>query len=216
MAPGKSLLACRKKAALAALLAVLQGGSVLAMHLWEERPEQATITKPWTRPTKELADGDLIFRRGRDAAARMVLDQGDSVRFSHVGVVVMQGSEPFVVHAAAPEAASAQGGVLIEALADFVAQDKAADVGVYRAKGLDARQRDAISSHVRRQIGKPFDYEFRLSEDEMIYCTELALKALKAGGIDLEKTIRTVSVMVLSEPAFPPDYLRRSGALESL
>lgn len=205
----------KRAAALAALLVGLHGGSVLAKFVWDEPPAQTASAPSWAGPTSELADGDLIFRRGRDAPARVVLSQGDNVRFSHVGVIVVQDGKPFVVHAAAPEG-DAVGGVVMEPLNDFITPDKAADAGVYRAKGRNARERKAIGEYARSQIGKPFDYEFRYSEDDTIYCTELALKSLNAGGADLQHSTRTVSFMMLPEPAFPPDYLRRTNALESL
>jgi len=147
--------------------------------------------------------------------ARLVLSQGESSRFSHVGVIIKQNSDLFVVHAL-PHDQSAQEGVLIEPLALFASTDNAADIGFYRVKRIEAISRQKIRSYALHQVGKPFDQEFRFSDDANVYCTELALKALAAGGIDILKTIHHVSIMTLTEPIYPPDYLRRSVMLEEI
>lgn len=67
-----------------------------------------------------------------------------------------------------------------------------------------------------KQIGKPFDYAFLLSEDDKLYCTELALKSLASAGIDISASLPYIQVMMLAEPVIPPDYLRRSPQLERI
>ena len=47
-------------------------------------------------PLADLKDGDLIFRTGRDLMARVVLAQGDEARYSHVGIVTMQGRDVYI------------------------------------------------------------------------------------------------------------------------
>lgn len=163
----------------------------------------------------ELTDGDLAFRTGRDVMARLILSQGESPRFSHVGVVVRQSNGIFVVHAL-PHDGGKKGGVLIEPLSLFASTDNAIDVGFYRAIGIDAISRQKVRTYALSQIGKPFDDEFKLSDDSHIYCTELAFKALKAADIDMQGSIQHVTVLTLAEPVFPPDYLRRSVRLEAI
>lgn len=51
------------------------------------------VIKAKTKPllqidSKKLSDGDLIFREGYDLISRLVLSQGDSAQFSHVGVIL--------------------------------------------------------------------------------------------------------------------------------
>jgi hypothetical protein len=161
----------------------------------------------------QLTDGDLVFRTGRDVMARLVLSQGESPRFSHVGLVVKQSDGIFVVHAL-PHDGIEKGGVLIEPLSQFASAENAVDVGFYRALGIDAISREKIRTYALSQIGKPFDDEFKFSDDSNIYCTELALKALNAAGINLQKSIQHVTVLTLTEPVFPPDHMRRSARLE--
>src|SRR5262249_7871081 len=82
----------------------------------------------------EAADGDLVFRRGRDLMSRLVLSQTDVARFSHVGLIAIKDGVLFVVHAIPRDGASA-GGVLWEPLTEFASIANAAEVGIYRANG---------------------------------------------------------------------------------
>lgn len=164
---------------------------------------------------KDLSDGDLVFRTGRDMMSRMVLSQGDSPQFSHVGIILVLRSGIVVVHAI-PGDTSSSGGVLMEPLSSFGSFENASDIGFLRVKGIDANARREIREYALRQIGKPFDYEFLLSEDVRFYCTELVLKSLSAAGINLKNSLQYISVMLLSEPLIPPDYLRRSSRLEPI
>lgn len=164
---------------------------------------------------EELADGDLVFRTGRDMMTRLVLSQGESSRFSHVGIIVKQGKKTYVVHAL-PHDNLSQGGVQIEPLVLFASTENAAEIGFYRIKNIDLMSQQKIRIYALQQLGKPFDNAFRFSDDTEFYCTELVLKALAAGGIDLSKSIMSIEVFMLSEPVFPPDYLRRSSILKLL
>lgn len=163
-------------------------------------------------PLADLKDGDLIFRTGRDLMARVVLAQGDEARYSHVGIVTMQGRDAFVVHAM-PDEDARPGGVRKEHLAEFYAPSKASAVAVYRVEGLSEAERHAIADHALGQIGKPFDDNFRYSDDSSLYCTELVLKSLAAGKADLAPATETVQVLTIDESVYPPDALRRSGKL---
>lgn len=199
--------------AIAALsLAAIVGSAYVGAHRGYVSAA-AMATQPLE--AKELADGDLVFRTGRDVMARLVLSQGESPRFSHVGVIVKQGESAFVIHAF-PHDGSTEGGVQMESLSLFASTENAADVGFYRVKNIDEISRQKVRAYALRQIGKPFDNAFIFSEDAHFYCTELALKALAAGGIDLSKSIQHVDVPTLTEPVFPPDNLRRSSRLEAI
>ncbi len=98
----------------------------------------------------------------------------------------------------------------------FGSSDNATDIGFYRAKGVQSISRRRIREYVLQQIGKPFDDGFSLSDDRRMYCTELVLKALAAGGIDMAATVPRIRVMLLTEPVVPPDYLRLSPLVQPL
>lgn len=185
-------------------------------HFGADRIEGSVAAPPlFLSEVYELSDGDLVFRTGRDMMARLVLSQGESARFSHVGIIVRRARGVFVVHAL-PHDATELGGVLMQPLSVFAASDNAADLGFYRVKGIDAKSKQKLRNYALHQVGKAFDEDFRFSDDAGMYCTELALKALSAGGIDILSSVQSIGVMTLAEPVFPPDYLRRSIRLEPI
>ncbi len=214
MVNGRLLLANRRfgLGTISFLVAAIYGYTQVGARMSNAAPNALSVRQ---LESLELTDGDLAFRTGRDVMARMVLSQGESPRFSHVGVVVRQSDGVFVVHAL-PNDVGNKGGVLIEPLSQFASPENALDNGFYRVIGIDAISRQKIRTYVLRQIGKPFDDEFKYSDDANIYCTELVLKAVTTGGIDILTSIDHVSVMTLAEPIFPPDYLRRSAMLEMI
>jgi hypothetical protein len=195
--------------------------SVVALLLVGDQPSalpSTSLVSPANRRWQEhvdLSDGDLFFRTGRDLMSRLVLSQGQTPRFSHVGLTVKIGPEVFVIHAV-PRDGHSNGGVLLEPLARFASVANAADVGVYRIRGITNDARARIREYVLRQVGKPFDDAFSLSDDRRMYCTELVLKALAAGGIDLAATVPYIRVMLLTEPVVPPDSLRLSPLVQPL
>lgn len=179
----------------------------------EDDPTCIGTSPRWEGVAGNLADGDLVFRTGRDIMSRLILSQGDSSRFSHVGVILRRGSGVVVVHAL-PQDGHSPGGVLVEPISVFASSDNASDIGFYRVKGVNANSRNNIREYVLRQVGKPFDDAFLLSEDEKLYCTELVLKAFAAAGNRVATSVPRIQIMLLAEPVMPPDYLRQSSQLQ--
>jgi hypothetical protein len=168
-----------------------------------------------SRPSRlDLMNGDLAFRSGRDLLARVVLSHGPASRFSHVGVIVIVDGKPAVVHAVPPEGRF-QGGVIVEQLDRFAAPDAAGDVGLFRIRDA-GRSGERIREYALRQVGKPFDGAFSFADDGRMYCTELVLKALSAGGIDIAAHVPRTSMMLLAEPVVLPDHLMSSPLVEPL
>ena len=155
----------------------------------------------------QLQDGDLVFRRGRDLMSSLVLRQGQASRFSHVGMVRLLEGQVTIVHAM-PDEAGSPGGVRQERLADFLAPAVASDAASYRLPGLD---RAALAGWLDAQHGKPFDMRFALSDASALYCSELVLRALAAGG--RPQALATVSAPLLDEPVVTPDALRAIAGL---
>lgn len=211
MASGRSPRRNRTAAFLAVLALTLFGGTAVPRPV----PEAAVhASAPWAGRL-DLVDGDLVFRTGRDVMARLVLSQGSASRFSHVGVIVRVDGAPFVVHAV-PAEGRFQGGVVLEPLERFAAPRLAAGVGLYRVRGATRVSRDRIRDHALAQVGKPFDDAFSLADDRRLYCTELVLNALAAGGLDLAPTVPRVRMMLVTEPVVLPDGLTSSPRLEPL
>lgn len=173
-------------------------------------PQLGAVASAWA--DAHGREGDLVFRTGRDVMARLVLTQGDSVRYSHVGVLVGTAGKWSVVSSMPAEGAF-RGGVATEPLASFAGREKARAVGFWRFGALDPQAREVFVAHVLAQRGRPFDAGFRYGEDSSLYCTELVMKGLAAAGQDLSNSVPGVAVPTVPEKVYPPDYLRRSGRL---
>ncbi len=168
--------------------------------------DQPTFLQTKLPPENALAEGDLIFRRGRDAIADAVMVLGGGVRFSHVGVILRRGDALVVIHAL-PSVGDALGGVIEEPLSAFVALDVAADVGVYRLSSLDSERALAFRAYLQSQIGKPFDLKLQYSDENSHYCTELVMRGLEASGLSIAKSLDSVQFLSMPEPAFAPEAL---------
>lgn len=208
MAPGSSRRASKLLLAAGLALAAFLAVGVAASH---------TVTPSAPLPViaiqaADLQSGDLIFRRGRDLMSGIVLAQKEGAHFSHVGVIVREGADAFVVHAIPADGNAPESGVVKESLQSFVADDLASAIAIYRAPLLTAAQRAAVQGQVLHQIGKPFDTGFAMSDDSSLYCTELAVKALRAGGQKLTQ-LKTLTVGVIAEPVIAPDALAAHHSL---
>ena len=160
----------------------------------------------------QLRDGDIILRRGLDMMSRLVMTQGDTARFSHVGVVVVQHNTPYVIHAM-PTEGERPGGAILESLAIFMSASKAAEIAVYRDTALSNAQRAAIRRSAFAQLGLPFDERFQLSDTTKVYCTALVLRAYADAGIKLVDERAKIQVPLLPERVVPPDHIRRFPAI---
>jgi hypothetical protein len=165
-------------------------------------------------PPDALEDGDLVFRRGRDAIAALVLAHGDG-RFSHVGVVLREAAGTVVVHAIPPEDGR-PGGVVREALEHFAAATLAAEIAVFRLPDLTGEERRRIRDYLQQRQGTPFDARLRMSDDETLYCTELVLRALEAAGRPIPDDLPRIEALGLAEPAIAPEALLRLPGLQPI
>jgi hypothetical protein len=98
----------------------------------------------------------------------------------------------------------------------FASAESASDFSAYSVATLDPSARKRIHSYLIRQLGKPFDFAFRYSDDSAHYCTELVLKALDHANLDLRSSLPRVDIMTMPEPAFTPDSVRLAPRLVQL
>ncbi len=196
------------------LLAMISLAVMANYHSVIQRTVKRKADPTWKLDADKFSDGDLIFRKGRDLVSRLVLSQGNSAQFSHVGVIVKNKGIVSVVHSL-PEDAVSVPGVQIEPLRKFASFDNASDIAVYRLKEMDARVRKKITAYILHQVGKPFDASFLLSTDDSIYCTELAVKAFMHAGVEFSD-LELIDVMLIDEPVITPDHLRQSERLERI
>ncbi|GIX37634.1 MAG: hypothetical protein KatS3mg127_0873 [Silanimonas sp.] len=178
----------------------------------------ASLPQPLPPPVlpdaQAIEDGDLVFRRGRDAVSTLVLAHGGG-RFSHVGVALRSTTGVVVIHAIPPEG-SHPGGVVEEPLEQFAALALAADIAVFRLPGLGDGERQRLRTYLQQRRGTPFDAGLRMSEDDTLYCTELVLRALHAAGVPVPDDLPGVQAPLLAEPAIPPEALLGLPGLQAV
>ncbi len=149
---------------------------------------QDSIDSEFGIDTRLLETGDLIFRRGESLASRLVLLADSQSVYSHVGLLLVGGSHPLVVHVVSPETFGDPASVQVEPLATFIAGQRTSAVTVRR---LDHPQSghyaslaaEAASAYARQAL--PFDGRFDLESKDRLYCTELVWRAYLEAGIDL-------------------------------
>ena len=195
----------RRRAALVALLVAMTACTATPPPASSSAARIATLAQQ-----SMYHDGDLVFRRGRDVMSGLVLGRSADSRFSHVGMVVVDADQRWVVHAM-PDEPGHPGGVRRELLADFLAPAVASDAAVYRLPQLHAEERKHLREYLLSQLGRPFDFAFALSTPDRLYCSELVLRAVQAAG--LVAAPRTVQASLVSEPLVLPDALRELPGL---
>ncbi|MCD4746546.1 MAG: hypothetical protein K8R58_09615, partial [Bacteroidales bacterium] len=81
-----------------------------------------------------LKDGDLVFRKGRSIASRVVLITDRASSYSHVGVIYMLNKIPYVIHTLPDESGNGIDYVKMEKLSVFFSSDKASRGSVFRLR----------------------------------------------------------------------------------
>lgn len=139
-------------------------------------------------PRDQVRAADIVFRCGRGVLTQAVLAADSRPTYSHVGVVVMRPSGPFVVHAVPDEPPGDPGSVRADTLEAFTAPDRAQRLGLYRARRLppDAPRRLTAMAESAAARRLAFDADFDLASVDRVYCTELVWRLFRdAAGLDL-------------------------------
>jgi hypothetical protein len=133
----------------------------------------------------DLQNGDLILRRGRSLESFAVFLADKNRDYSHIGIVVVENGNPFVIHAVPGESATEPETVIKERPADFLSRDKASRFAVYRSVfQAGEREKVALKALEYYQNNTGFDHEYNLDSDQKVYCTELVLKAYEQASLD--------------------------------
>lgn len=148
----------------------------------------ANDTKELDFPTLLFQNGDLVFRCGLGFSSNAILMCEDDPMYSHVGVLVKQGKNCFVVHAA-PNEHNGNGKydkVMREPLSDFWHSKRCSKGGAYRV-GISADTLKKITDEalILASEKRPFDHKLSLSDTNAIYCTELIYILFKKHDIDI-------------------------------
>jgi hypothetical protein len=191
---------------------------LLQLTLFDSCNKTGSINEPVERmqtiDTSELFSGDIVFRRGRDFMANVVLSQSDSGWFSHVGILIKNDTGVSVVHAM-PNGVTKGGAVSIIPLDDFFSTEHVRHGSIFRLKQITQVETDALVAFALSQVGKPFDHNYLFSTDIAFYCTELVLKSLATVRTEF-KTINSVRIIMVDEPVILPDHLVVSEQLEKI
>lgn len=141
----------------------------------------------------------------------MAMESGFS--FSHVGLVQVVKSRPYVIHASTGKPFGINAQVKIDTLETFLTKEYTTAVALYR---LRERYRSITKQAILVARGYalkklPFDQEFDLETEDSLYCTELVWRAYLQGGIDLVEGEFTQ----LNLPLAQGNYLLPSDLLHS-
>lgn len=139
--------------------------------------------------TLELRSGQVVVTdSGGPAALFFALFAAEFSPFVHAGILVMEDDKPFVYETfggirpwfGRRPTDMIRGRVARTALADFVRRNRYVEIYDLPAGVEAARVTGYVRTHYANRT--PFDPYFRYDEHEALYCTELTVLALEAGG----------------------------------
>jgi uncharacterized protein YycO len=128
----------------------------------------------------QVQDGDIVFHTSRSRQS-LAIQRATRSRYSHMGVVLFRGGQPYVFEAIAT--------VRYTPLERWVARGEGGHVVVKRLKNarevLTPNAVAALRRSAARYEGRPYDLRFEWSDDS-IYCSELVWKMYReALGLEI-------------------------------
>lgn len=121
----------------------------------------------------EIQKGDLLFcsydKTGLAGAIDKVTQTTAKTHFSHVGIISIENRDTFVIHA------STKNGVNKALLKDFIEEQEASKIVVYRLKSQYVNKIDSILTEANTYIGLPYNFSY-LPGDSSFYCSQLIQK----------------------------------------
>jgi hypothetical protein len=167
--------------------------------------------------SESLRSGDIIFRRGPSLESEVLMSMDGAADFSHVGVVLRERDETFVIHVVTRE-----GGPDVtkrEPIHDYLRADRATAAMAYRLiddnPSRIAHAVEAAGEYVERQA--PFDGDFDLTSEHALYCTELVWRAYQSAGVDLvDESLPQPTTSLIKHPILWPSILLHSKHLTAV
>ncbi len=166
-----------------------------------------------------LQGGDLIFRRGTSVESQIVLLTDQNSKYSHVGMIYKINGKLFVIHTVPKENDDDPGYIKFESIDEFLSEEKAARVGIYRLIQKSPDKINSASSYAYNcYIEKYcFDNNYNLMTDTRLYCTELIWKAYKQAGVDLVcNRLKDINIIVTSRTMIMPSSIIESKLLKKI
>jgi hypothetical protein len=152
-------------------------------HSEEFYSEQSLLVKKENPSPKDilhlLEDGDIILKMGKGNISRIIADQlKEPVPFSHCGIIVKEADSIYIIHSVAKEVSGSDGLQTIS-LQDFFNDSYYGSLWISRVKNGE-NKKDEISKRAKIYLEKklPFDYDFDISDNSKIYCSELVYNVL--------------------------------------
>jgi uncharacterized protein YycO len=128
-----------------------------------------------------LNDGDIICRLGDRIWSNFFKELSPTdKRFSHLGIIRIRDDTVSVINA---EGLAVEGKDFVNevALNDFLRIAKS--IGIYRLRTIEGEK---ISDMALEYKGRPFDWQFDMSEENNLYCSELLYVILKKLSPEIE------------------------------
>jgi hypothetical protein len=150
-------------------------------------------------------NGDIIFQTSRSAQS-LAIQRATHSRYSHVGIVYLEGDRPFVYEAVQP--------VGSRSFDDWVGSGEGGHFVVKRLRDADRlltpSNLDKMKAEGERFRGKDYDPTFEWSDDRL-YCSELVWKIYqRALGVELGRPQR-LGDLDLSDPMVKVKIQERWG-----
>ena len=168
-------------------------------------------------PTLSFTTGDLAFRLGRTLQSSLIASSADdSIRYSHVGVILFRNDSCLVVHIE-PKDDDLPDEIRCEPIADFFSPQTAVSGCVMRHDSLTTTQQDRVAARAIELFNSKilFDHDYLLSDTEEMYCTELVESIFSSGGISLSQG-RRHTLPLVAEPLILPSDIAQNGALTTI
>ena len=171
------------------------------------KPAETVIDSSHIIP--HLLDGDIILRQGDATYSAMFSDVSlTDKRFSHLGVARIRDDEISVIHSIG-NILRPNAGVRKYSLELFLRN--AMSVGIFRFRHADG---SLISDKSLDFINRPFDWDFDISDDSKIYCTELMHVILE--DIAPEYKLTTLFLDSISKEVIPLDSISASDLFDEI
>ncbi|MBW8811525.1 MAG: YiiX family permuted papain-like enzyme, partial [Lysobacter sp.] len=148
-------------------------------------------------------DGDLIFQTSRSAQS-LAIQRATGSRYSHMGVIVHRGGQPYVFEAIGP--------TVYTPLARWIARGEGGHYVLKRLRApLSAPQQAKLRAQAQALSGRPYDLTFEWS-DRKLYCSEVVWKMYeRALGIRIGE-LQQLRSFKLDDPAVKAKLRERYGA----
>jgi hypothetical protein len=162
-------------------------------------------------PENLLHEGDLVFRLGRGTSSRIVNMADNENSFSHIGILVKNNSEWYVIHSVPGEENETNGKEVIKCdpVKRFFANDRTIYGVVMRWDSIHAIEKqivDNAKSFYQQKL--LFDHNYTLSDSTALYCTELVHRVFLKQNVDLSENRRHSFPLFKEQIIFPSDILK--------